>query len=196
MESKEREANWYDDAYSAHLKKSGEYSKSPEKSVYFPLWEKVIEWIPDKQRIIDYGCGVGQFAELCKRAGKWYVYGCDFSEVAIQAAKKRNPSIEQLFRVKDLRNEDSFNFAYYDVAVFLEVLEHIEFDRELLGRIWKDKRIIMSLPNYMCSSHVRCFKDGQEIAERYGDILFINNIAKIKMSSSGKCIWLLDCKRR
>lgn len=196
MECKEREAEWYDNAYSLHIAKSGEYSKKPEHSVYHKLWEKVIEWIPDNKRIIDYGCGVGQFAEMCVKAKKWYVYGCDFSEVAIQEARKRNPSISQLFMVKDLRTEDAFSFVFYDVAVILEVLEHIEFDREMLGKIWSGKRIIMSLPNYSCSSHVRFFPDKLDVVERYHDLLYYNNVAKIKMSSSGKCIWLLDCTRR
>lgn len=194
MEQKERESGWYDDAYSAHLTKKMQYSLSPECSMYYKMWMRVIDWIKSEERIIDFGCGVGQFAELCLKHGKKYVYGMDFSKVAIDAAKIRNHQVEFAFFVKDLRDPHSFYFTHYDVAVLCEVLEHIEFDREVLQRIPSGKRVIISLPNYMCNSHVRCFADGPAISERYADILKINSIGRIKMTTE-KCIWICDCKR-
>lgn len=194
MEYKERESKWYDEAYKTHLLKKMQYSLPAERSVYYKMWMLVIDWIKQEERIIDYGCGVGQFAELCLKNHKKYVYGCDFSKVAIDAARIRNHEISHVFHVHDLRENATFYFNYYDVAVLCEVLEHIEFDREVLQKIPSGKRVIISLPNYMCNSHVRCYADGKAIDERYGDILKINAIGKINMSSE-KCIWICDCKK-
>jgi len=192
MECKERESDWYDQAYESQLRKKGEYSLRPESSKYYKLWMKAIEWIPEGSRIIDYGCGVGQFAQLCVYLGKNYVYGCDFSQVAIEAARERNPSLAFALRVKDLREKSSFSFVYYDVAVLLEVLEHVDFDLDIISNILPGKRVIFSVPNYLCGSHVRCFSEPTEVHSRYGDLLEITNVAKFKISSAGKNIWLFD----
>jgi 2-polyprenyl-3-methyl-5-hydroxy-6-metoxy-1,4-benzoquinol methylase len=192
----EKQADYYDQAYESQLRKGLTYSLEPEKTQYAKVWSKALEWIPDGQRVIDYGCGVGQFIQLLVKHGKKFVYGLDFSEVAIAEAKKKNPTVEYLLFVRDLRDPKTFHFNHYDVAVVFEVLEHIEFDREVLSQIDPGKRVVFSVPNYMCGSHVRCFPDTKSVHDRYGDLLRMVNVAEIKMSSGGKKIWLFEAIKR
>ena len=191
----EKKADWYDDAYESQLRKGGQYSLSPEKTMYAGSWEKVLSWIDSNERILELGCGVGQFAQMLIEAEKSYVYGFDFSTVAIENAKKINPEHNYRFMAKDIKEPSIYHLFGYDVIVCLEVLEHIADDRLIIKNVPSGKRVIFSVPNYMCSSHVRCFDDGPSIHKRYGELIKINRISRIKMSSGGKCIWICDAIR-
>ena len=192
----EKPSSWYDEQYAAQLNKGGQYSLDPVNTVYRELWQKALSWIGNNERVADYGCGVGQFAELLIKAGKRYVYGIDFSEVAISEAKRRNHEYDCLFHCRDLRDKESYYFIYYDVVVITEVLEHITFDKFVLKNIPSEKHVIFSVQNYAYSAHVRHFEETNEIHDRYGKLLDIKSIAKIKMSSGGKCIWLCDAYKK
>ena len=186
---------WYDRAYSESLKSRGEYSLHPSSSVYILSWERVLEWIGTKDKMADFGCGVGQFAELAISKGKKYVQGIDWSSVAIDAARERNPKHAIAFEVSDIMNPESFS-GDYDVAVFLEVLEHIEKDVEILSLVPPGKRVIFSVPSFGYKSHYRCFDDIESVLERYKDIIEIMDTdVVVKGSKNNKLLFLVYGKR-
>src|SRR3989304_2872934 len=93
----EQQVKWYDDAYKVSL----EYQKEPEDSRYYPIWNKALSLIND-ERIIDLGCGSGQFAKLLLNHGKDFICGIDFSREAISMAQELNPGYKQKFIVGDI----------------------------------------------------------------------------------------------
>jgi 2-polyprenyl-3-methyl-5-hydroxy-6-metoxy-1,4-benzoquinol methylase len=58
----------------------------------------------------------------------------------------------------------------YDSVVCMEVLEHIERDRELIQRIAPGARCLCTVPNFPYKSHVRHFRNEQEVHQRYGEL--------------------------
>ncbi|MFA5599027.1 MAG: class I SAM-dependent methyltransferase [Phenylobacterium sp.] len=176
---KQKDCNWYNNAY----KKLVEYNKQPEKSGYYPIWFQAMSWINEDAKILDLGCGPGQFAKLLHKNGKNYVLGVDFSEVAIEKAKDNNPLLN--FIVGDLHDNDAYD-CEYDVVLLFEVLEHIENDILVLNKIKKDKVVIFSVPSFDAESHVRFFADLKSVLERYRDYIDIIKHKTIKASSGKK----------
>ncbi|PSL48924.1 methyltransferase family protein [Chitinophaga niastensis] len=83
--------------------------------------------LPEKGRLLDFGCGNGVFTEVLKKAlPHWEVYGCDISEVAISHAQNRFPDCT--FFVSDNDRGNSLN-EKFDFIFSHHVLEHV-FDIE------------------------------------------------------------------
>lgn len=116
--------------------------------------------------IIDLGCGSGRLAKVLqvnKFNGKYL--GVDFSKNAIEYCRKTYPYEFVLGSVFDVSMDE------YDTVVSLEVLEHINNDTDLLRNIPKGKTFIFSVPSFDNPSHVRHFKNMNEVKDRYRDLL-------------------------
>lgn len=194
MTPKARNSAWYDKSYdkARHDPKSP-YSSDAEKCGYAKIWTRAIEWIKDGERILDLGCGPGQFAQLAIRAGKTYVRGIDFSRSAIIWARERNPKHAKVF--------DGYRFdapqalaCEHDVVVLFEVLEHVDDDVGLLKRLRPGVHVIFSVPNFGYTSHVRCFKTLKEIEDRYGTVLCLNDMYVDDTGTHR--LWLFNATRR
>lgn len=169
----EQDHKWYNEAYKASV----EYRKEPEDSMYIEVWNKALSLIKN-ERILDFGCGPGQFAKLLLKNGKRFVKGYDFSNEAIILAQRANPQHKRSFIVKDLLKIEKT--PAYDVVICFEVLEHITKDIEVIKKIGSGKRFIFSVPNYDYKSHVRKFETTDEILLRYNPFLDIKKIYPIK----------------
>lgn len=180
----EQNNKWYDEAYKA----SKEYKKEPENSIYKNVWDKAISLIKN-ERIVDFGCGSGQFAKLLLLNGKRFVYGIDFSNEAIKIAQTLNPEHKRMFVVRDLLKP--FKTPAFDLVICFEVLEHITNDLAVVKKIPSGKRFIFSVPNYDYKSHVRKFDSEAEVVSRYSDLVTIKYIHQIPMSDKN-IIWLVD----
>ena len=123
-------------------------------------------------KIIDLGCGVGYFATLIT---EHHYTGIDFSAKVIEIAKEINPN--KKFIQANLLDETVYSYIYDKSSVYvcLEALEHIEKDIEVLRTIPSGSPIIISVPNRDFISHVRFFKNQNEIIERYKDIIEFDN---------------------
>jgi SAM-dependent methyltransferase len=180
----EKSSKWYNSIFErSSIDKNSIYAKEPENTHYYPVWQKVIEIIKEKdyRAVLDIGCGPGHFGKLCLKNKIGYL-GWDFSETAIRMAKKLNKGDEYRFRVcKDVTTMDNITFPA--VVTMTEVLEHITKDIPLLNRIFC-KLLIITLPSYDYISHVRYFKKEQDIISRYGDVVPIENIYPIMVGSS------------
>jgi len=180
----EQNNKWYDEAY----KNSTEYKKEPEDSMYINVWNKAISLIKN-ERVVDFGCGSGQFAKLLLKNGKRFVKGIDFSNEAISIAQRLNKEHRALFTVGDLLKIEKL--PAHDLIICFEVLEHIVKDLDVIKKVASGKRFIFSVPNYDYKSHVRKFANQGEIALRYGSFLDIKEIYLIAMSDKN-IIWLVD----
>jgi len=178
----EQSIKWYDYAYSV----SSEYRKEPEDSRYYPIWNMAVSLI-GKEKVIDLGCGSGQFAKLLLKNEKSFVCGIDFSDEAITMARRLNPAGK--FILNDLLAD--VPIPEYDIAVCFEVLEHIVRDLDLIKKIGSGKRFIFSVPNYDYHSHVRKFDSKTDIIKRYSDFVDIKHICQFFISND-HIIYLVD----
>jgi len=88
-----------------------------------------------KGRVLDVGCGAGDFCE----AIKFYrpdleIFGIDLSQKAIKVAKKRVQ--KAVFKVADAQ-ELPFKDDYFDAVVCFDLIEHVEFPQKVLGEIYR-----------------------------------------------------------
>lgn len=146
---------------------------------YKPMWTKILKWINDDDKIADFGCGAGLFAYYTLEKEMKYSFGVDFSKNGIQLAQMVNPQIKDRFFVADMYDEETYKIDDYDIALFLDVLEHLNEDLWCLKQLEKGKKVIMALPTFWSPDHVRVFKDKESI-NRYKDIVDIQKIDKWK----------------
>lgn len=159
----EHNKKYYDDNMYKHI-------QAEEK--YQPLYDKAVSFLPlNKQiEILDIGCGVGGLINKLLKNGYENCSGIDFSTFCIDYCKNRFN--KNNFFEADLRNDSSKKFFEKpDVFISLEVLEHINDDISVIKMIPVGKLFIFSVPNKDYLTHVRSFKNIQEIKERYNKIL-------------------------
>ena len=183
--AKEISANVYDEIYAASGANNA-YRVSYRESLYYPSWIQAMRYLVLLERntkIIEIGCGVGQFANMLFDYGFTDYYGLDFSAEAIHQAKLRNPDYAALFEVGDAFESDIFN-RDYDIAIFFEILEHIQKDIDLLKRVKPGKKVMLSVPNFSDKNHVRFFDSEEQISDRYKSIIELKDIQRIHLSGS------------
>ena len=173
------------DFYDSIFKRGGwnkEYFKIPEKCIYYPVWSKVLTHLNVNDRILELGCGAGQFAYLVFKKGFNYLKGIDFSLEAIKLAKKFNPEKKDLFIQGDLEDRSLYS-GDYNTVILNEVLEHLQYDQLVLAFIREGTKVVFTVPDYMGTGHVRIFKNKREIEQRYGIYLIdIQQIDSIKVT--------------
>lgn len=108
------------------------------------------------ERILDIGCGDGNFSVLLKEAsGAKEVYGIEISEKGVESAKSNGVKAYQL----DI-DEDDFPFEdnYFDTIFAGEVIEHLFDPDHFLDEIYRTLReeglLVLSTPN-LASIHNR-----------------------------------------
>jgi SAM-dependent methyltransferase len=160
---KEQDSRYYDKLFSGKNK----YASPYPPGAYIDTWEQISEMIDKKARILDMGCGVGQFALFLKNKGFKNYTGIDFSDVAIQRSKGYIPEFR--FEKIDFYSQEFIDFFednQFDIIVCLEALEHIYSDLILLALLPR-LPIIFSVPTFDDKSHVRWFKTPIDVYNRY-----------------------------
>lgn len=169
----EKCADYYNDVYGKDHKYAGNYKNLP----HFPVFQIALSYIKELRNpyILELGCGTGQFAEMLWN--NWFraYTGVDFSEKAVELARKASP---QAFEVQDLTTYSQPSL--FDAVVCLETLEHIEKDLEIVERVWRGTNFIFSVPRFDDPSHVRHFNSKEEVEERYGKLIKIDDLLKYK----------------
>jgi glycosyltransferase involved in cell wall biosynthesis/predicted TPR repeat methyltransferase len=120
--------------------KGGYYrSPRPELAAHVPL---------HTTRLLDCGCGGGEFGRALKQRGVKEVVGIEVVERAWELAKKALDDA-LLGSIEDM--ELPFEDEYFDCVVFGDVLEHLVEPGEALQKVSrvlsKDGVIVMSIPN-------------------------------------------------
>ena len=127
---RQEDASFYDNCYS----KDNDYKLSPSESRFYSMWKYILDkLIVDKTTILDVGCGTGQFGNMAKKRGHKYI-GVDFSEVAIEHAKKNVKGCK--FYCRDIvKNKNAITNGRYKIITLIEFLEHIENDLGIIRSI-------------------------------------------------------------
>jgi tetratricopeptide (TPR) repeat protein len=181
-------ADWYDTVY----EHSGKYRVSYRDSVYWPVWQRVLEKLADLGRpaIIEIGCGPGQLAAAIHDRGAASAYlGIDFSATAIALARANAPALA--FVVGDALDAPEVDGFPYDVVVCTEVLEHIERDRDVVRRWRPGAAVIATAPNYDSAGHVRYFRTVDEVRARYEDLIDDLVVERVPMKRDA-CLYLIS----
>lgn len=174
-----------------------QYHKHYSESYYYSGWKLILSLLSNNSnlRILEIGCGNGQFANMLFDNGITNYKGFDFSPIAVRMAKKNNQKYSENFVVDNAYTSELYNYNYNNVVI-LEVLEHIERDFLVLDRINKNTTIIFSVPNFNSESHVRWFNSKDDIEKRYGDIINIKEIHEIRLSPTTNKIYIVKGTKR
>jgi len=111
--------------------------------------QEVIKEITWKgKRILDVGCGTGNFArEVAKKDAK-YVLGIDYADEAIKIAKKTNKRKNLKFKKLDVIKLE----GKFDIIVSIGTIEHmdnpIKIIKKLKSCLNKNGKIILTTPNW------------------------------------------------
>lgn len=159
------DATWYDKAYQALPKYADPYWRSH----YYPVWTPIVDRVrrDHLRRVVDIGCGPGQFAQMLFDMGDITQYdGLDFSEHAVRMAREACP--KGRFVVGDATQTRLCFDTPHDVVICMEVLEHVPDDVGVIGHFQPGVRAICTVPNFDYDSHVRFFQSTQQVVDRYG----------------------------
>jgi 2-polyprenyl-3-methyl-5-hydroxy-6-metoxy-1,4-benzoquinol methylase len=189
----EQPAGWYDAVFS----ESPHYDVHYTKTAYYSLWCVIVDRLRQQRaaRVLEVGCGTGQFAEMLYDEGIASYLGFDFSEVAVRLAKKRVP--QYMFLVADALNTDIFKSYQCDAIVCTEVLEHIEDDLRVVARFPSGCRCLCTVPNFPYVSHVRHFDNANAVAERYSSFFDDFSVTTLRgVRGESERFFLMDGRRR
>lgn len=122
--------------------------------------------------------------------------GIDFSNKAIELAKKANPQYENNFVCADAFSFlKSYQYDEKTVFTTFEMLEHINKDRELLEMLPIGSDIIFSVPNFKSFNHLRTFDSLDAIKSRY-TMLNIIDYTELPADEKGKNVFHLVYAKR
>jgi SAM-dependent methyltransferase len=158
------DAQWYD----ANYRVSANYAAPYWESEYLFLWTVLSDRIrtAGARRILDIGCGSGQFASCLFGLTPIVDYtGLDFSAQAVAMAQRVCP--QGRFVVGDATSTKIHDETPHDILTCTEVLEHVPADHLVVERFRAGTRCICTVPNFPHETHVRHFKTVEEVAERY-----------------------------
>lgn len=194
-ESGVKPATYYDSVYATSL----EYAKPYPESIYYFMWSVVADRLAGAgaTRVLDIGCGPGQFAEvLCDRDIKNYL-GIDFSATAIAHAKARSSCPSYEFHQSDLTDPRALSSQSYDYdwVTAVEVLEHIEDDRSVIRQIRPGARALLTVPNFADVAHVRFFSAVSEVEDRYREFFADLRVDALRFVRPGRFLFLLEGQR-
>lgn len=149
---------------------------------YMFLYEAAVSLIPQGAKVVEWGCGTGEFASLAIPKCRAY-YGYDIDPVVIEEAKQKVRS-GTIFLNADITNEqhtwiDTEGFTY----VALEVLEHLPamVDLDLIKRLPRGIRFILSVPSFDSEDHEKFFPREWEAIHYYHEALDIDFWRKIRI---------------
>jgi 2-polyprenyl-3-methyl-5-hydroxy-6-metoxy-1,4-benzoquinol methylase len=142
-------------------------------SCYQNLSAKLVRMMIDNgekdKKTIDIGCGVGWFTDMYYFNVSRDVKGIDFSELGIRFhAERMYPAIEF-----EIANIYDYDYTGNEVAIMMEVLEHVDNDKELISKLPEGCMLYATVPfekDRQDITHVREYSI-DETMKRYGDLL-------------------------
>lgn len=149
-------------------------------SCYYPMYLAALEETIrlKASSVLEVGCGTGGFAHLLKDRNPLHYRGFDFSPIAVEREISRT-KIPEWFFVADALTPQLYSDNKRTI-ICTEVLEHIPHDLDLVALWPVGSQCICSVPNYDSQYHERHFKNEAEVAFRYGQLIKIERIIRIK----------------
>lgn len=189
----EKDADWYDQAFEESTAQNVHYTESP----YYPIWTIIMDRVRTEadRSILEIACGAGQLARALQDSNliESY-YGFDFSPRRVARAKSTSP--ELTFEVLDAFSAEIFEVFPYNIAIATEFLEHVEEDLVVLKRIKPGTRFLGTVPNYPWKSHVRHFRNVDDVLARYGECFAELDVFPVLRKESGQTIFVMDGKKK
>jgi 2-polyprenyl-3-methyl-5-hydroxy-6-metoxy-1,4-benzoquinol methylase len=167
-----------DNVYNALYTVDDRTREDPRASPYWPLFNKAADrlLLMKVQKLLEVGCGSGTLAQIVLDRSDISYCGFDVSAAGIENAKSRQT--RGTFFVASATDAAAYN-CEYDSILSCEVLEHISDDRGAIALWRKGTRVVCSVPNFDYPTHYRLFFNEDDIAQRYGDLIDIQNIERI-----------------
>lgn len=156
---------WYDASFEAEA--GQHFRKHYSTSRWYYIWAVIVDRLQatESPSVLDIGCGTGQVAAFIKDRGITAYVGFDFSLARLSWARSHVTGMR--FEVANAYETDLVESVPYNVVVCLEFLEHVDRDLEVLGRLRPGVRFLGTVPNYGGGSHVRYFRNADEVKARY-----------------------------
>lgn len=180
---KELDSGYYTEVFTSSPKYRKKWSDIKTRA---KLWKQVSGLVTGS-RVIDLGCGPGQFAECLYDINPIVEEydGYDFSEGALHMAGKVadrtgwNREQWRFHRVDLVKAARVFPEAIGPASTFytcLETLEHVERDDLILSLIPEGAKLVISVPSFDDPGHVRHFTTLEKALERYRPYIDISTI--------------------
>jgi 2-polyprenyl-3-methyl-5-hydroxy-6-metoxy-1,4-benzoquinol methylase len=169
------------DAMYASQKVRDTYKLPYRHSGYYPLFTRVRHALElgGGSSVLEVGCGTGTFAHLLLDSRPSFGYrGFDLSAVGVESARSRTGR-QDLFHVGNAKAPVCYT-GTYDSIVCTEVLEHIDDDLGVIRNWSPGAWCVCSVPNFDADDHVRFFVDEKSVSDRYGRLISIEGIVRIK----------------
>jgi 2-polyprenyl-3-methyl-5-hydroxy-6-metoxy-1,4-benzoquinol methylase len=166
------------------------------------------------KNILDLGCGTGHLSHLIAQKGAKFVYGIDFSQEAINIAKKRFNLNNLSFYCTEFINWEK----HVDVIISLGTLEHMDSPKETLiemsnlipiggeiiisspcflnirGFIWMTLQTLLEVPMSLTDLHFISSFDIEEWIE--GTPLQLISTQSFDYSTGNEFLMLTDLRKR
>ncbi len=188
----QQDAAWYDETYAT----TQHYRQHYTASHYYFLWSVIADRMMHQRpaRVLDIGCGPGQFGALLRDKGLADYCGLDFSQQTIAMARAACP--EFTFVLADVFHSDLIETYPYDTVVCMEFLEHVEDDLGIGRRLRSGTHCYATVPNFPYVSHVRHFATPAEVEARYSDLFHDFSVDAFPANAQGNVFFLLEGVRR
>lgn len=185
-------AAWYD---TVMVEEASPAMLPLEHSPWLPMYETLSSMIAPHEEVVDLGCGTGRFIELLQRNGHYArITGVDWSATALAEAAQY-AGTAPTFQCADLCEwEPDPERAGNTVFVCSEVLEHLDDDLGLVGRVPPGHRFLLTVPNFHSASHVRVFARVGDLWERYASLLLFRSWRMVGAERKG--IHVVETVRR
>lgn len=166
--------------YDAHFA-AKPHASSPPKVLgeVLDALERIVDIIGPTPSLVDIGCGTGPLLEVMKKRpalNRVSYQGYDFSEEAIVAARKRNPSEAHRFNVGICY--DPKLVAQADIVCASEMLEHVQ-DLDVIRNIPVNAYLVATVPNFGDAGHVHIYNP-EVLFERWGPRFHIKTVHEIE----------------
>lgn len=150
---------YWNGVYSDELKRAVYESAGTSEVVYngdlkmvdtTKRFQRAVQEIKDGDKVLDIGCGVGNFTKLVKKTySKCEIWGTDISDKVIEANQKEDPDIKYLYQHIGSQTELPDN--YFDVVFCGETIEHLDSPEILFQDaqrvLKKGGKLIITTPN-------------------------------------------------
>ena len=108
--------------------------------------ELIAELVPEGSRVLDLGCGNGEFLSLLRDTRQCTGYGIEIADVNVLACAQRGVNVIQLNLEEGLA---LFEDQSFDVVLQIETLQHLRNTEKMLRETARVGRIgIVSFPNF------------------------------------------------